>query len=63
MKNTSNYYKKKKVNIFSIITEYNDIYILPTIRIHHTKFFQGRGFDRLYLEFSWLNKTFAIKLK
>jgi len=63
MKNTSKYYKKKKKQMFSVLSENNNFFILPAIRIYYDKFYSGRGYDKLYLEFSWLNRTFAIKLK
>lgn len=62
MKKTSKYYKKKKTSIFQIISESNNFFILPTVRIYFDKYFSG-GYDKLFLEFSWFNRTFAIKLK
>ena len=62
MKKTSKSYKKKKKAIFTVMTENNNFFILPTARIYFDKSYYG-GYDKLYLEFSWLTRTLAIKLK
>ena len=61
MKKTSKNYKKKKKAIFQIIEENNNFFILPTVRIYFDKSYFG-GYDKLFLEFSWFNRTLAIKL-
>ena len=62
MKKTSGYYKKKKTALVTVLTESNNFFILPTMRIFFDKAYSGR-FDKLFLEFSWFNKTVAIRLK
>ena len=62
MKKTSNYYKKRKRAIFNILSESNNFFILPTMRIYFDRAYRG-GYDKMYLEFSWFNRTLAIKLK
>lgn len=61
MKKTSNYYKKKKRSLVQIITETNNFFITPTLRIYSDKSFFG-GYDKLFLEFSWFNRTLAIRI-
>lgn len=61
MKKTSSYYKKKKKALVQIITETNNFFITPTLRIYSDKSFFG-GYDKLYLEFSWFNRTLAIRI-
>lgn len=61
MKKTTNYYKKKTA-IFRLLTESNNFFITPTIRVYFDKAYSG-GYERMYLEFSWFNRTLAIKLK
>lgn len=59
MKKTSRYYKKKHAR-FQFFKENNNVFIIPTLRIYYDKFYNNK-FDRLLLEVSWLNYTFAIK--
>ena len=58
MKRTSKYYKRKK-DRFQFIKEYNNFFILPTIRIYYDTY--NDKFDKLLLEFSWFKLTFAIR--
>lgn len=62
MKKTSNYYKKKKTNRVRLLTEGNNCFIIPAIRIYFDRAYRG-GYDKIYLEFSWLFRTLAIKIK
>ena len=62
MKKTSNYYKKRKTAIFRLLTESNNFFIIPAIRIYFDRAYRG-GYDKMYLEFSWFNRTLAIKVK
>jgi hypothetical protein len=62
MKKTSSYYKKRKRAIFTILSEHNNFFIIPAIRLYFDKAYRG-GYDKMYLEFSWFNRTLAIKLK
>lgn len=61
MKKTSKYYKRKTA-IVRLFTESNNFFIIPAIRIYFDKAYGG-CYDRVYLEFSWFNRTLAIKLK
>jgi len=61
MKKTTKYYKRKTA-IFRLLTESNNFFIIPTIRVYFDKAYSG-CYDRIYLEFSWFNRTLAIKLK
>ena len=61
MKKTTKYYKRKTA-IVRLLTESNNFFIIPTIRIYFDRAYGG-GYDRVYLEFSWFNRTLAIKLK
>jgi len=58
MKRTSKYYKRKK-DRFQFIKEYNNFFILPTIRIYYDTY--NNKFDKFLLEFSWFKVTFAIR--
>jgi hypothetical protein len=62
MKKTSNYYKRKKTAIFRLLTESNNFFITPTIRVYFDRAYAG-CYDRIYLELSWFNRTLAIKIK
>ena len=62
MKKTSNYYKRRKTAIFKLLTESNNFFVIPAIRLYFDKAYRG-GYDKIYLEFSWFNRTLAIKLK
>jgi hypothetical protein len=61
MKKTTKYYKRKTA-IFRLLTESNNFFIIPAIRIYFDKAYGG-CYDKMYLEFSWFNRTLAIKLK
>lgn len=61
MKKTSKYSKRKR-SLIEIIKENNNFFITPTLRIYFDKSYYG-GIDRLFIELSWFNWTFAIKLK
>jgi hypothetical protein len=61
MKKTTKYYKRKTA-IFRLLTESNNFFIIPAIRIYFDKAYRG-CYDKMYLEFSWFNRTLAIKLK
>lgn len=61
MKKTTKYYKRKTA-IVRLLTESNNFFIIPAIRIYFDKAYRG-CYDRVYLEFSWFNRTLAIKLK
>lgn len=61
MKKTSKYYKRKTA-IVRFLTESNNFFIIPAIRVYFDKAYGG-CYDRVYLEFSWFNRTLAIKLK
>jgi hypothetical protein len=62
MKKTSNYYKNRRKAVVRLFTESNNFFIIPTIRIYFDRAYGG-CYDRVYLEFSWFNRTLAIKLK
>jgi hypothetical protein len=62
MKKTSNYYKRRKSAIFRLLTESNNFFITPTIRVYFDRAYAG-SYDRIYLELSWFNRTLAIKIK
>lgn len=62
MKKTSNYYKNRRKSTIKLFKESNNFFIIPTIRIYFDRAYGG-GYDRVYLEFSWFNRTLAIKLK
>lgn len=62
MKKTSNYYKKRRSAIFRLLTESNNFFIIPAIRIYFDRAYKG-GYDKIYLEISWFNRTLAIKIK
>ncbi len=62
MKKTSKYYKKRKRALIEVIRESNNFFILPTFRIWYDKDMFG-GYDKLFFEVSWFNRTIALKLK
>ncbi len=41
MKKTSNYYKKRKTAIFRMLTESNNFFIIPAIRLYFDKAYRG----------------------
>lgn len=62
MKKTSNYYKRRKTAIFRLLTESNNFFIIPAIRIYFDRAYRG-CYEKVYLEISWFNRTLAIKIK
>lgn len=62
MKKTSKYYKKRKRALIEVIRENNNFFILPAFRIWYDKDMFG-GYDKLFFEISWFNRTVAVKLK